>query len=87
MRNIDKIFEDLDDILGLLGQPLPGLKQYREDTKDQGVLVFDARLGYQVSEKIKLALVINNLTNEEYTLRPMSMEAPRTTAIQLQVKF
>ena len=87
MRNIDKIFEDLDDILGLLGQPLPGLKQYREDNKNKGNLIFDARLGYQVNEKIRLSFVVNNLTNQEYTLRPMSMEAPRTTALQLQVKF
>jgi iron complex outermembrane receptor protein len=87
MRNIDKIFEDLDDILGLLGQPLPGLKEYREDNKNKGNLIFDARLGYQVNEKIRLSFVVNNLTNQEYTLRPMSMEAPRTTAVQLQIKF
>lgn len=87
MKNIDKIFEDLDElILSLLGQPQTGLKKYRMEHQN-GVTVVDARLGYQVNEKIRISFVVNNLTNQEYTLRPMNMEAPRTTAVQLQIKF
>ncbi|MEX1188972.1 MAG: TonB-dependent receptor [Bacteroidia bacterium] len=86
MRNIDRIFEDLDDYLTILQQPAPGLKAYREQN-NKGFTIFDTRLSYRLSDVVKLAFVVNNLFNEEYTLRPMSIEAPRTTAIQLNVSF
>ncbi len=86
MRNVDKIFEDLDDFLGLLGQPQPGLKAYRREN-NEGVWVLDARLVFNASETVSLVFVVNNLMNKEYALRPMSIESPRTTAIQLNVKF
>lgn len=86
MQNIDKIFEDLDDFLGILGQPQPGLRDYRK-ANNQGVWVLDARLVFNASETVGLVFVVNNLMNKEYALRPMSIESPRTTAIQLNVKF
>jgi len=86
MKNIDRIFEDLDLYLAVLQQPTPGLKKYREEN-NKGFTIFDARLSYQLSDVVKAAFIVNNLFNEEYTLRPMSMEAPRTTAIQLSVSF
>lgn len=86
MNNVDRIFEDLDEYLGLLQQPTPGLKAYREQN-NKGTSIVDARIGYQLTTKIKASFVVNNLFNEEYTLRPMSIEAPRTTAVQLSVSF
>ena len=86
MKNIDRIFEDLDLYLAILQQPTPGLKKYREEN-NKGFTIFDARLSYQLSDVVKAAFIVNNLFNEEYTLRPMSMEAPRTTAVQLSVSF
>jgi iron complex outermembrane receptor protein len=86
MNNVDKIFEDLDELLPLLGQPAPGLKAYRE-ANNKGVWVMDARLMYKVKEGFSLAFVVNNLLNEEYALRPMSIEQPRTTAVQLTIGF
>jgi outer membrane receptor for ferric coprogen and ferric-rhodotorulic acid len=86
MQNIDKIFEDLDDFLGILGQPKPGLKPYRE-ANNKGAWVFDARLIYKATDKIAFSFIVNNLLNAEYALRPMSIESPRTTALQLTVGF
>lgn len=86
MKNIDKIFEDLDDFLAVLGQPKPGLKAYRA-ANNSGAWVLDARLMFKANEKLQLAFVVNNLMNAEYSLRPMAIEAPRTTALQLNVKF
>jgi outer membrane receptor for ferric coprogen and ferric-rhodotorulic acid len=86
MQNIDKIFEDLDDFLGILGQPKPGLKAYRE-ANNNGAWVFDARLIYKATDKIAFSFIVNNLLNAEYALRPMSIESPRTTALQLTVGF
>lgn len=43
--------------------------------------IIDARIGREWSSGHKITLVINNITNEEYAIRPMSMEAPRLTTL------
>ena len=86
MRNIDNVFEEIDGILGALGQPKPGLKAYRE-RNNKGFTIVDVRVSYKLSETVKLAVIVNNLLNKEYMIRPMSIEQPRTTAIQLSVSF
>ncbi len=86
MRNIDIIFEQLDDILPTLNQPSPGLKAYRQ-THNKGFTIVDVRLSYQMNSTSKVAFIVNNLMNIEYTIRPMSMEQPRTTAIQFSLSF
>ena len=87
MQNIDKLFEELDEFanLGLLAVA-PGLKQYRKSFT-QGVTVLDFRVGYEAFKGIRFSLVINNLLNKEYALRPMVIEQPRTIALQVNVKF
>ena len=82
MDNIDKTFYDLD-------QPylLPtGIKKYREE-HDNGSLVFDVRISVNIAENYKIAVVSNNITNLEYTLRPLKIESPRTSAVQLSARF
>jgi outer membrane receptor protein involved in Fe transport len=86
MQNVDKIFEDLDLFLPLLGLPAPGLKTYREENRS-GTWVFDSRLIYKASDKVSMGFVVNNILNKEYALRPMAVEQPRTTALQLTVSF
>ena len=39
--------------------------------------VVDLRAGYNVSENTKVSLVISNLFNEEYSIRPLAIESPR----------
>ena len=43
--------------------------------------IFDARIGREWPNGHKLSLVMNNLTNAEYAIRPMAMEAPRLTSL------
>lgn len=86
MENIDKVFLDLDAILPLLGSPAPGVTQYRA-RNNKGVWIADFRLHVKLNRTTRIGLVVNNLFNAEYTLRPMVIEAPRTTAIQLMVTF
>ena len=52
-----------------------------------GITIFDARFGFKFNDHVKISLVINNLFNKEYALRPMKIERPRTTAIQLVCNF
>lgn len=86
MQNIDRIFNELDDIFGFLGFPQIRLKQYREE-HNKGTWVTDARLSYQVHKTARISFIVNNLFNTEYMLRPMLIEQPRTTAVQFTITF
>ena len=79
MRNIDALFED-----GFQGvEVLPGLKNYRLNNQ-QGNLVFDARFGKEIKEKYRVAMIINNILNAEYSSRPGDLQPPRNFIVQLQ---
>jgi hypothetical protein len=55
--------------------------KYREQHHD-GNFIVDFRVGYAFGI-FKVSVMINNLMNTEYSLRPVTIEAPRTTAVQL----
>lgn len=76
MENIDKFFE----------LALPGIKNYR-DRFNQGDLVFDTRIMYQINKEVRVSMITNNVFNREYTSRPADVKAPRNFAVQLMVKF
>jgi iron complex outermembrane receptor protein len=80
MQNIDEVFYIFDPTAHY------GIKQYRED-HNSGIHVFDARIAVQVTKKLKVAFVSNNVTNLSYSLRPLKIESPRTFAIRLSAKF
>jgi outer membrane receptor protein involved in Fe transport len=76
MENIDKIFE----------VAIPGVKNFRA-THDDGDWIFDARLGFEMNEKITLSAIVKNLTNHEWATRPADMQPPRSFVMQLVVKL
>jgi outer membrane receptor protein involved in Fe transport len=45
--------------------------------------VADLRAGVNLGAELRLSLVINNLFNSEYSLRPLNMEPPRLTQLML----
>lgn len=45
----------------------------------------DFRFGVRVTEEVNFRFLINNLTNTEYSYRPMALAAPRTYVVQLNV--
>ena len=77
MKNIDSIFEELDMLLA----EAPGIGEWRERHKTSDFVV-DTRLSYSLNETHKIALVVSNLLNHEYAIRPGAIEPPRTTTIQ-----
>ncbi|MCB0704562.1 MAG: TonB-dependent receptor [Saprospiraceae bacterium] len=77
MEAVDLIFE---------GLVVPGLGKYR-DEHNKGYRVFNARIGYNFNEKRRLSLLLNNLTNEEYAVRPGLLEAPRNLSVRLDFGF
>ncbi len=48
----------------------------------KGTTVMDMRVSCNISKSSKVAVVISNMLNREYSLRPLKIESPRTTAIQ-----
>ncbi len=91
MRNIDATFES--GITLFPGSPLeqtteilPGLKEYRQ-RNNNGDVVFDARVGYKINDKILTHFVVNNLFNREYMTRPGDIQAPRQFLVRVQMKL
>ncbi|MBS1581462.1 MAG: TonB-dependent receptor [Bacteroidetes bacterium] len=78
VRNIDKVFVDLDRS-GLL--PIGASEWMRTHTT--GDLITDVRIAYRLTDQVKAAFIVNNLTNEVYAIRPMAIEAPRSFQVQL----
>lgn len=81
MNNIDRAFQDVETLTGdsPFFDPIKAVNYWKTHTWIQ---IFDARLSYKISDKHKVSIVCNNLLNTAYSLRPMKIEAPRTTSLQ-----
>lgn len=82
VRNIDQAFVTLDDN-GLLKT---GVHEWML-THTTGDWIVDARVGLTFIEKIRVAFLVNNLTNAEYALRPLAIEAPRSMQVQMSMNL
>lgn len=76
LHNFDKAFIEFEE----QGFVQWGVQQWLDENPDLP-WIFDARIGREWSNGHKLSLVISNLTNAEYAIRPMAMEAPRLTSL------
>jgi len=52
-----------------------------------GVWIQNVRLGYQISNNVTVAFLVNNIDNIEYAIRPARMEPPRNFNIQFRMNF
>lgn len=75
MTNVDRVF--LQPVL------IPGIDRSRA-LNPNGDWISDIRVGYKVTGKLKIQLLINNLTNHEQMTRPADMRPPRMFILQLQ---
>jgi outer membrane cobalamin receptor len=78
MKNIDVFLYDLDKPKPLMNT---GIKKYREENNN-GNFIVDVRLSYTLRD-FKFSLMVNNFFNTEYSLRPITIEPPRTTQLQV----
>lgn len=81
-RNIDATF--VDPFIGNL--LLPGYADYR-NARRVGDWVFDVRISFQITEFAKVAFLVNNVFNREYSNRPGNVMPPRTFIAQYSFKF
>ena len=79
MQNIDKAFTDLEEIEFANFQP--GLTKWRAE-HTTGDYVFDLRVGYEIKGRHRLAIIVNNVLNREYAIRPLAVEEPRMSMLQ-----
>ncbi len=80
MQNIDETFYRIEPILH------SGIESYRKKN-NYDLHIFDARVGINITSKLKASFVVNNVFNKSYSLRPLKVESPRTFAIQLLVRI
>ncbi|MBL0310836.1 MAG: TonB-dependent receptor [Bacteroidetes bacterium] len=92
MENIDYafvggVFTTLDNLKGT--SAFTGLQQYRNEKeaipygKGKGDVILNMHLAYNFKAGIRVAFLVKNLLNWEYTPRPAYMEAPRNYTVQL----
>ena len=77
MQNIDIFLYQLDTPKAMHS----GIVKYRQE-HNGGNFIVDLRVGYAFGI-FKVSMIINNLMNTEYSLRPITIEAPRTTSLQV----
>jgi outer membrane cobalamin receptor len=77
MKNIDIFLYQLDTPNAMHS----GIVKYREE-HNKGNFIVDVRLSYLI-RYFKISLLVNNVFNTEYSLRPITIEAPRTTSLQV----
>jgi hypothetical protein len=58
-----------------------GIKKYREE-HDKGTFILDYRVSYAM-RSFKFSVIVNNLLNTEFSLRPLTIEPPRMTQLQV----
>jgi iron complex outermembrane receptor protein len=80
MKSVDRVFYMIDELA------LWGAVEFREEN-NKGDHVFDLRGAVELSEQVKLGIVVKNIANRVYALRPLKVNAPRTTQLQLTVTF
>jgi outer membrane cobalamin receptor len=81
-ENVDYAF--VDPFLG--SQLLPGFADYR-NARRTGDIITDFRISYKIGETQKIALLMNNAFNREYSSRPGNVMPPRTIIVQYAFKF
>lgn len=81
-QNIDATF--VDPFVGNL--LLAGYADYR-NARRVGDVVFDGRISMQITKFAKVAFLVNNMFNREYSNRPGNVMPPRTFIAQYSFKF
>ena len=77
MKNIDVFLYQLDKPKAMHS----GIVKYREE-HNKGNFIVDFRISVLIRD-FKFSFLVNNVLNTEYSLRPITIEGPRTTSLQV----
>ncbi|MFM2387852.1 MAG: hypothetical protein RL660_2609 [Bacteroidota bacterium] len=90
MVNIDEVFENNSNTknnygglfnFGTNGLPTT-IRQYRQQY-NKWRWVCDARVGYAISEQVRISFIVKNVFNTEFYIRPALIAPPRNFTLQL----
>lgn len=82
MVNVDKVF--IDPLVGDILQP--GFPEYWAEHSN-GYTLIDLRLGWNITESLRINTILRNAMNIEYLGRPGDIGPPRSITLQIRVKF
>jgi len=84
---VDEREKEKDELMDVVRSIIfPGLHDYWEEN-NKGHFTIDGRLGVKINKNIQGWIMLNNIFNTEYSLRPMDVSAPRTLIFQANFKF
>ena len=66
---------------------IPGIEEDRIERNYTGDLVWNLRAAYNVKEKVNFSVIVSNVLNNEYALRPAKQNAPRSFTFQTRFLF
>lgn len=83
MKNVDRALITLSNL------NIPGFSGMKEfmDAKNSGNIVFDMRVSYNILKKFKVAFIMENILNAEYSVRPMGVSPTRLSTVQLTYRM
>jgi len=76
----------IEAIDGLFNFIIPGLLRYRQ-ANNKGYTVHNLRMAYRFSQDFKVSVLLGNVLNEEYSVRPGTLEGPRNLTARVDWKF
>ena len=95
MKVVDRLFLDLDkraeghagwlDLMPNTVMPFDGMVNFMEEHKN-GSLILDLRASVELGA-FTIAVMMNNVLNSTYALRPLCVEPPRLTKVQVMYRF
>jgi len=65
---------------------ITGLLDYRNQN-NKGYTVHNARMAYRFSDAFRISVLMGNVLNEEYSVRPGLLEGPRNLTARVDLKF
>ncbi len=86
--NLDKAIFDFEDATLATGGTLQAIL-YRNYYyhHNNGNMIWDVRMSYDLSKHSKISLLSNNVTNRMYSLRPLKAEPPRTITFRYSLNL
>lgn len=88
MEAIDKFLAGADDPVTSPSSKNPYTKiYYFREKHNNGSLVLNARLAYQIAKFVKVSFLMNNVLNNEYAIQPGKLEAPRNFSLRADFSF
>lgn len=66
---------------------IPGIEEDRIAKNYTGDLIWNLKVAYDIKDKVNFSVMVNNVLNSDYALRPAKQDAPRSFTFQTRFVF